>query len=188
MWIALGLNAAMALIESVVGLRAQSTGLLADALDMLSDAGAYAVALFVIGRSLSLKAKAAALNGTLILLLGAAVLVDVCRRAIYGSQPESPWMIGVAALAMAVNIYVLILLRPLRDGEVHLRATWICTRADVIANAGVILSGILVAVTGSRYADLIVGTAIGCYVIREATEILREARQAAATANARAQG
>jgi Co/Zn/Cd efflux system component len=51
LWLALGLNAAMAIIETLAGLKADSTGLLADALDMLTDAGAYAIALAAIGRS-----------------------------------------------------------------------------------------------------------------------------------------
>ena len=178
LWIALGLNAAMFVIEGFVGWGAESTGLLADALDMLSDAGAYAVALYAIGRSGLFKARAAAVNGSLILLLGIGVIAEVARRAIFGSEPQSLWMMAVAALALAVNVYVLYLLRPLRTGEVHLRATWICTRADVVANAGVILSGALVALTDIRYFDLIVGAAIGGYVIKEAFEILREAREA----------
>ena len=75
------------------------------------------------------------------------------------------------------------LLRPARTGEVHIRAAWIFTRADVVANIGVIASGLLVAATGSRYADLVVGTAIGVYVIKEAVEILREAREAKSRAS-----
>jgi cation diffusion facilitator family transporter len=182
LWTALGLNAAMFVIEGFAGWKAESTGLLADALDMLSDAGAYAVALVAIGRSGLFKARAATVNGALILLLGIWVLAEVIRRAIYGSEPQSLWMMGIASLALAVNVYVLYLLRPMRSGEVHLRATWICTRADVVANAGVLLSGILVALSGWRYADLIVGAAIGVYVIKEAFEILREGREAAAAA------
>lgn len=179
LWTALALNAAMFVIEGIVGWKAESTGLLADALDMLSDAGAYGVALVAIGRSGLFKARAAAVNGSLILVLGVGVLVEVIRRAMFGSEPQSLWMIGVSSLALAVNVYVLYLLSPLRNGEVHLRATWICTRADVVANAGVILSGTLIAFTGIRYFDLIVGSAIGLYVIKEALEILREARDAA---------
>jgi cation diffusion facilitator family transporter len=178
LWIALGLNAAMAVIEGVVGIHAESTGLMADALDMLSDAGAYAIALMAIGRSGLFKAKAATLNGWIILALGVGVLAEVVRRFIYGSQPESVWMIGIAALALAVNVTVLLMLKPIRGEGVHISAAWICTRADVVANAGVILSGILVAATGWRYADLIVGAAIGAYVIKEALEILREAKEA----------
>ena len=182
LWTALALNAVMFVIEGFAGWKAQSTGLLADALDMLSDAGAYGVALIAIGRSGLFKARAAALNGSLILLLGLGVIAEVIRRAIHGSEPEILWMMSIAALALAVNVYVLYLLRPMRTGEVHLRATWICTRADVVANAGVLLSGVVVALSGWRYADLIVGTAIGVYVIKEAIEILREAREAAQTA------
>jgi Co/Zn/Cd efflux system component len=61
---------------------------------------------------------------------------------------------------------------------VHLRATWIFTRVDVIANVGVIFSGLLVLLTGSRFPDLVVGGAIGVYVMKEALEIPGEAREA----------
>jgi cation diffusion facilitator family transporter len=170
----------MAVVESASGLYADSTGLVADALDMLADALAYGIALFAIGRADTFKAGAARLSGILLLILGVGVLLDVARRAIYGSEPEGAWMIGVAVLALVVNVIVLRLLTPLREGEVHIRAAWLFTRADVVANAGVILSGLLVLSLGFRYADLIVGTAIGLYVIKEALEILSEAREAKA--------
>ena len=48
---------------------AQSTGLLADALDMLSDATAYAIGLVAIGRTARFKANAAALSGGILLVL-----------------------------------------------------------------------------------------------------------------------
>jgi len=80
-------------------------------------------------------------------------------------------------LALAVNASVLRLLSKQRRDEVHIRATWIFTRADVIANGAVILSGIAVLVTGIRYFDLVVGAGIGLYVAREALEILSDARR-----------
>jgi Co/Zn/Cd efflux system component len=87
-------------------------------------------------------------------------------------------MIGVASISLVVNATVLYLLGKYRDQGVHLRATWIFTRVDVIANLAVILSGLIILVTSFRFADLIVGAAIGSYVIKEALEILREAREA----------
>jgi len=178
LWIALGLNAAMAVIGSIAGWIADSTGLLADALDMLSDATAYAIGLAAISRGARFKVNAAYLSGGILLLLGVGVLVEVARRAIVGSTPEGGWMIGIACLSLIVNVITLRMLSPLRDGGVHLRASWIFTRADVIANVGVILSGVLVAWLGSRTPDLIIGALIGLYVIKEAFEILREAREA----------
>ena len=77
------LNAAMAVIGGMAGWIAQSTGLLADALDMLSDAAAYAIALMAIGRSALFKVRAATLSGSILLVLGVGVLVEVGRRLIY---------------------------------------------------------------------------------------------------------
>lgn len=84
LWIALGLNLAMAVVGGVAGWFGESTGLLADALDMLSDATAYAIGLAAIGRAVRFKANAAMLSGTVLLVLGLGVLVEVGRRAMGG--------------------------------------------------------------------------------------------------------
>jgi Co/Zn/Cd efflux system component len=168
----------MFVVGVVAGIMGQSSSLIADALDMLADASAYAIAHGAIDRSASFKACAATLSGSLLLLLGCAVLLDVGRRALLGSEPASLTMIGVAFVSFLVNASVLRMLGRYRQGEVHLRATWIFTRADVVANVAVMASGLLVLLTGSRFPDLVVGGAIGVYVIREAREILIEAREA----------
>jgi Co/Zn/Cd efflux system component len=64
-----------------------------------------------------------------------------------------------------------------RKDDVHIRAAWIFTRADVVANAAVIASGIAVILTGIRYFDLAVGAAISVYVAKEALEILADAHR-----------
>lgn len=180
--IALALNATMFFVGILAGILAQSASLIADGLDMLADASAYTIALVAIGRTDRFKAGAAGISGSVLLVLGVGVLVDVARRAFFGSEPESFVMIGIAAISLVVNANVLRMLGRFRAGEVHLRATWIFTRVDVIANIGVIASGLLVYLTDTRYPDLAVGTAIGIYVIREALEILGEARSGKAEA------
>lgn len=177
--LALVLNAAMAVVGGLAGWIAQSTGLLADALDMLSDATAYAIALMAIGRSALFKVRAATFSGSILLVLGVGVLIEVGRRLIYGAEPLSEWMIGAALLSLIVNLTVLRLLAPMKSGEVHLRATWLFTRADVVANLGVIFAGLLVLWLGVPYPDFVIGALIGLYVIKEAIEILRDARSEA---------
>jgi Co/Zn/Cd efflux system component len=172
------LNATMFVVGIVAGLIGQSSSLIADALDMLADASAYAIALSALGRGARFKAGAATLSGSLLLLLGVVVLLDVGRRWFLGSAPESQVMMAVAFVSLLVNATVLRMLGRYREKEVHLRATWIFTRADVIANIGVVLSGLLVLLTGSRFPDLVTGAAIGIYVVKEAIEILGEAREA----------
>lgn len=174
--IALILNATMFVVGLIAGILAHSTGLIADSLDMLADASAYTIGLYAIGRSVRLKSIAATFSGSLLLVLGAGVLIEVIRRAWLGSMPESTTMIIVASISLLVNSNVLRLLSQFRKAEAHLRATWIFTRADVIVNFGVIISGILVALTHSRFPDLLVGFGIGLYVIKEAFGILKDAR------------
>jgi Co/Zn/Cd efflux system component len=172
----------MFVVGLAAGIWAQSMGLVADSLDMLADALAYGLSLAAIGRAPLFKARIARVSGTLLGLLGTGVVIDVVRRTIEGSDPESRIMLVTASLSLAVNAVVIRMLSRLRRGEVHLHAAWLFTRADVIANLGVIFSGLLVLLTGSRYPDLVVGLAIGIYVIREALEILHRAREARATA------
>lgn len=177
--IALALNATMFVVGIVAGIVGQSSGLIADALDMLADASAYAIALAAIHRSIAFKTRAATLSGLILLILGLGVLLDAFRRAAFGSSPESLVMIAVAVVSLCVNSTVLYLLAREQDKkEVHLRATFIFTRADVVANIAVILSGIILWITHFRYVDLIVGIAIGIYVMREAWEILTDAKEA----------
>ncbi|WP_305097131.1 cation transporter [Croceibacterium aestuarii] len=180
--IALALNAAMFVVEGAGGLLFHSASLLADGLDMLSDAAVYALALYAIGRSALFKVKAARVSGWALLLIAIAMLAEVTRRALTGSAPEGFGMVGVALIALVVNVVVLRLLAAQRSSEVHMRAAWIFTRADVAANAAVIVSGLAVLVTGIGAFDLVIGAAIALYVMREAFEIIDEAKEARAEA------
>lgn len=176
--LALSLNAIMFGVGVVGGIVAQSIGLIADSLDMLTDALAYGIALYAIGRGVLFKAKAAWLTGIFVFLLGLGVFGDAARRALMGATPESGLMLLIATASLAVNSLVLYLLTAYRRDEVHLRATWICTRADVIANVAVIASAVVLRISGWRFIDPIVGAAIGGYIVKEAWEILRNARAA----------
>jgi len=187
LWVAFALNAMMVGLDTVAGLLAHSTGLLADALDMASDAGVYGAALIAINRGADFKARVAKFSGGILLILGIALLIEVVRRVFSGNQPAALPIMGAAIASLAVNIYVLKSLRPFQSGGIHLRAAWIFTRADVVASIGVILSAGLVAWTGSRIPDLVVGAAIGIYVVKEAIEILRDAQASTAKHNSSVQ-
>ena len=175
----LAINGVMFVVELAVGLLAQSSGVLADSLDMLADALVYGAGLYVIGKSAALKQRSARWSGIFQIALAGSILVDVARRALQGSEPHSQLMMIVASVALVANAWCLSLLHRHRKGEVHMRASWIFSRSDVIANAGVILAGALVWLTGSRWPDLIVGSAIAAVVVKGGLEILREARREA---------
>ena len=171
--ILLGINAAMFAVELVAGWLAQSSGLIADSLDMLADAMVYGLSLYAVGKAASTKLRAAHLSGVLQAVLAVGVLVDVARRLVAGSAPEAPAMIGVSLLALAANVACLLLVARHRHGGAHMKASWIFSTNDVLANVGVIVAGALVAWTGSRLPDLVVGTAVGLLVLAGGVRILR---------------
>ncbi|MGH7431707.1 MAG: cation transporter [Candidatus Methylomirabilales bacterium] len=177
LWTLLIINASMFVVEAVAGWLGESTGLLADSLDMLADATVYGIGLYAVGRSLIAKARAAFASGVSQIVLGIGVLVDVARRFLVGSEPISAVMIVVGTVALIANVTSLLLIAKHRQGGVHMRASWIFSKNDVIANLGVILSGALVVVLGSRFPDLVIGAAIATIVIRGGLEILREANE-----------
>jgi Co/Zn/Cd efflux system component len=174
----LAINAVMFLTELILGWLAESTGLIADSLDMLADAGVYGLSLYAVGKGIQHQAKAASISGVLQIVLGVGVLLEVLRRFLFGSEPESFLMMTVGSLALAANVYCLMLISRHRDAGVHMRASWIFSTNDVIANLGVILSGGLVWLIGSRYPDLIVGAIISAVVVGGGIKILYEAKNA----------
>jgi len=164
----------MFLFEFAFGLYAESTGLLADSLDMLADAMVYASALYVIGKTAMAKANSAMLSGALQMLLGFGIIFEVIRRFLYGSEPISTLMIVISLFALVANIACLVLLNKQKQGEIHMRATWIFSKNDVIANLGIITAGILVAYFESALPDLIIGTIISSVVLYGSYQIISE--------------
>ncbi|WP_319923120.1 cation transporter [Acinetobacter bereziniae] len=168
----LGINAIMFVVEMTAGLIAQSTGLIADSLDMFADAAVYGLALYAVGRSAKMQVRAAHLAGVLQLILAIGVLVEVVRRFVFGSEPESLMMMAIAFVALIANTSCLLLISKHREGGAHMKASWIFSANDVVINLGVITAGALVAWTGSNYPDLIIGTIVGVIVLNGARRIL----------------
>ncbi|MEA1079199.1 cation transporter [Marinobacter qingdaonensis] len=172
LWILLAINALMFLVEMTMGLIAQSAGLIADSLDMLADAAVYGLALYAVGHGIKMQVRAAHVAGILQLILAAGVLVEVGRRFLFGSDPQSLMMMTVASVALIANISCLLLIAKHREGGAHMKASWIFSANDVVINLGVILAGLLVAWTGSNYPDLIIGGIVGAIVLMGAKRIL----------------
>lgn len=174
--ILLAINATMFIVELSIGFIAESTGLIADSLDMLADATVYGIGIYAVGMASSTKINAAYISGIFQILLSVAVAVDIVRRFYLGSDPESLLMISVGIVALIANTICLLLISKHKDGEIHMRASWIFSKNDVIANLGLIVAGILVLMLGSRWPDLLIGTIIVIIVFRGGLSIIKQAR------------
>ena len=169
------INAVMFFVEMTLGLISQSTALIADSLDMLADATVYGIGLYAVGKAAIVKIKAAFISGVFQIILGVAVFVDVVRRLISGSEPEPLLMILVGCVALIANVICLRLISKHKDGEVHMRASWVFSKNDVIANVGIIFGGVLVYALDSRFPDLVIGLAISALVIHGGVHIVKDA-------------
>ena len=158
--IVLFINAAMFIIELIAGLIAESAGLISDSLDNFADAAVFALSIYAVGKAISHKKRAARLSGYLQFTLALVAFGEVVRKFIFGSEPEAPLMIGIAAVALVANASCMRILAKHREGEVHMRASWIFLTNDVLANLGVIVAGVIIRLTGSHLPDLITGALI----------------------------
>jgi cation diffusion facilitator family transporter len=174
LWILLAINGAMFVVEGVTGWIARSTALLADSLDMLADATVYGLSLYAVGRAAGAKVRAARLSGWLQVALAGLVLADGVRRFLGGQSPEPTWMVAIGLLALGANVTCLLLIAKHRKEEIHMRASWIFSKNDVIANLGVIGAGFLVSLTGAAWPDLVVGLLVATIVLRGGVMILRD--------------
>jgi cation diffusion facilitator family transporter len=171
----LAINLAMFVVEFVSGIRAKSTSLLGDSLDMLGDATVYAFSLYVLNRGPQFQAYSAILKGLVMTGFGIFVLTDALAKVFTDIIPSAEVIGIVGTLALTANGVCLWLLWAHRKDDINMRSVWICSRNDIVANIGVILAAIGVWVTGSKWADIVVGGLIAALFLSSALTVLREA-------------
>lgn len=173
----LWINATMFLIEAVAGILSNSTALLADSVDMLGDAIIYGFSLYVVGRGAVWQGRAALLKGLIMGAFGVGVLVQVIFKVVHGLVPTAEVMGVVGVLALVANAYCLLLLWRHRGDDINMRSSWVCSRNDVIGNAGVLLAAIGVNLMGSAWPDIVIGLLVAGVFCRSAILILRDVRR-----------
>lgn len=180
------LTSAFTIAEFVAGLLIGSLALLADAGHMLSDDAALALALFatwLAGRPSSPQRSfgfqraeilAALANGVALVAISIWIFIEASRR--FADPPEVPggWLLAVAAGGLAVNLAGALILRPRQRQGLNAAAAFRHIVADAVASVGVIAGGVVIMVSGWRYADPLVSVAIGMLVLASSWSILRD--------------
>jgi Co/Zn/Cd efflux system component len=175
LWVVLLLNAAIAGGFFVSGFFADSSALVANGVDNSADVAVYAISLAALSRGDQWKTRAAKASGAMLLLFAVAILVDVARRYLQGSEPIGATMMIMSAIAAVVNYICLRLLPRLEKPDVNLRAATTFSFNDFVSNGGILIAGALVMWLGSNWPDLLVGLATAAIAIKGGAEILRDA-------------
>jgi cobalt-zinc-cadmium efflux system protein len=176
LWIVLLLNAAIAAGFFATGLIGDSSALIANGVDNLSDTAVYGLSLVALSHGRTWKTRAAMASGVMLLLFAGGILLDVGRRYVQGSDPIGPTMMVMSAIAGVVNYVCLRLLQRIKQPDVNLRAATTFSFNDFISNGGILIAGALVLWLGTNWPDLLVGLATALIAIKGGIEILRDAR------------
>lgn len=172
------INFSFFVLNLITGIIAGSMGIVADSLDMLADCLVFALSLFVVGSTIARKKKVATASGYFQLTLAVFGLIEVIRRFLgFGEVPEYRLMIIISALALIGNSVSIYILQKARREEAHMQASYIFLANDVVINFGVIVAGLFVYLTASKFPDLVIGSIIFLIVARGSMRILKLAKK-----------
>lgn len=174
--IVIGINFTMFLVEMGAGAMSGSMALRADALDFFGDSLTYAISLYVIGKSVKIRASAAIAKGASLALMGAWVFAASIWRFFVVGVPDAPIMGMIGVMALIANLASVLILIKYKDGDANVQSVWLCSRNDAIGNVAVMGAAIMVALTQSRYPDLIVAVFMSGLFLSSAWQILTKAR------------
>lgn len=176
LWLAIGINVVLTVVQVAGGIISGSLALIADALHNLSDAGALLLAVlarhiarrpadevmtFGYGRA---EVVAALINFTTLILIGLYLVVEALTRA-FDPQPIAGWVVvGVAGVALVVDLATTWLTYAGAKHSMNLRAAFLHNALDALASVGVIVAGVLVILYDWHLADTIITLAIAAYV------------------------
>lgn len=176
------------LVAEIVGaVLSGSLALAADAGHMFTDVAAIGTALAamtIADRRTSERSSfglyrveifAATVNAVILLAVAGWVVWSAIRRL--GDPPSvgSGLMIAVAGFGLIANSVSLWWLREGRGGSLNVRAVYLEVLGDLIGSAGVVVAGVLIAITDQAVIDPIASLAVALLIVPRTWELLREA-------------
>jgi cobalt-zinc-cadmium efflux system protein len=187
--IALAITAAYTVVEVVGGIYSGSLAVLADAVHMLSDNLAIALALAAAWlatrpstpeRSYGYKRAevlAALANGVLLVALSIWIFVAAIQRLSDPPDVLGGWMLVIALVGIAVNLAAGAVLYRSRAESINVDAAFRHVLADLLGSFGVLAAAVVILTTGWLQADPIVSILIGVLVLASAWTILRDSTE-----------
>ncbi len=177
LWVVIGINFVMFMVEMVASQLSASMALSADALDFFGDSLTYTVTLLAIGHGLRWRAGAAMIKGVSLGIMGLWVLGSTLYQVFVLEVPNEMIMGLIATVAFGANVISALLLLKYRNGDANVRSVWLCSRNDAIGNLAVLMAAGVVYLTQSRWPDLIVAFLMAGLFLHSATLILVQARK-----------
>ena len=183
---ALGLTAALFVVEVVGGLVSNSIALLADAGHMLTDVAALALSLFVAWFSrqpvnprktygyLRWEILAAFVNGAALLLISAWILWEAVSRFRSPEPIEGGLMLVVATAGLVVNLIAAKILTAGSKHNLNTRGAYLHVLGDLFSSIGTVAAAIAIQFTGWLVADPVASVITTALIMGGAWRLVRE--------------
>jgi cobalt-zinc-cadmium efflux system protein len=186
MLIAAAINAALVVAGVIGGILTGSLALLADAGHVLSDLGAIGLALLAVAlasrsggprRTFGYQRSeviAALTNGLTLVAVAVLVVVAAVHRLGDPSDVKGAGVIVLGLVALAGNLAATwVLARGGRD-DLNLEAVLRHSFADALGSLGVVVAGVVIAITGWNTIDPLVGIAIAGLILLSSVRLVRD--------------
>ena len=185
-YIAIGLNLAFVILEAVIGLSYNSLGLLSDAGHKLLDVFSLLIALvaFKLTASRATKRYTYGFRKTSVLIslfnslvLMAAVCVIIAESIEKLGNPGEvsgaaiSWTAGAGILVSGVS--ALLLMRH-QKGDINTRGAFLHMATDALVSFGVVVSGIIISVSGWNFIDPVISMAVAAVILVNTLRLLVE--------------
>jgi cobalt-zinc-cadmium efflux system protein len=183
---AVALTLAFVVSEAIAGALANSLALLSDAGHNFADAAALALswyALWIASKPAHqgmtygyhrVGILAALVNAVSLVVIALLIVWDAMLRFQHPEPPRGWIMVGVATLAIVVNVVISFWLRAGAKNDINVRSAYLHMLGDALSACGVVAAGVIVALTGSPIADPIASLLIAGLVLASSWGILKE--------------
>ncbi|MHA6669624.1 cation diffusion facilitator family transporter [Homoserinimonas sp. A447] len=184
--IAFGITAVILVAEIIGAILTGSLALLVDAAHMLTDAGGLLLALMAASLSLRppnsrytwglrrTEVLAATTQAAILLAVGVYALVEGIIRLSSPPEVSPTGLLIFGVIGLAGNLAAIAVLNSSRSANLNLRAAFLEVVVDALGSVAVIISAIVIAVTGWTGADAIAAMLISAFIIPRALLLLRE--------------
>lgn len=183
---AIALNVAIVGIEAIGGWRAHSVGLLSDAAHNATDVAVLIISWYAVwqasrpshGRRTFGYHRAeivtALFNAMLFLLATGWLIAESAQRILNPMPVNGPEVALIATIAFGANLWTALLLRRSAASDLNVKSAFLHMVADTLVSLGIIVSGIIISVTGWMAIDPGMGSIVALVIAGEAWKILRE--------------
>ncbi|MEZ5897479.1 MAG: cation diffusion facilitator family transporter [Parvularculaceae bacterium] len=177
---------AFMVVEVIGGILSGSLALLADAVHMLTDALALALAVsahWIARRPADGKLHfgyrraqvlAAFVNGVALTILIVWIAIEAMQRAV--SPVDVAWrpMIVIAVLGLGANLVAYKLLHGGAKSDINVRGAMLHVISDLLGSVAAIIAAVVIALTGWMQIDPILSVLVAILIARSAFKLLRE--------------